>query len=191
MAIIDSIAALEATVGKPPPAIGLKVIDHVDATAQRWLASSPLMFAGVGNAPDIAITLVGGARGFACSDGVTLAIPLDHFDAPHLLQAGAGFGSLFLLPGIGETLRINGTVASIDGMARIAVSECYVHCAKALIRSDFWKAEPTDERPGDAAAFAAAKPADGAGDDRSRRPRRRQPQGRPCRAGWQQATATR
>ncbi len=153
---IDSIAALEAVVGKAPPAIDLKVIDHLDATALRWLAASPLMFAGTGDDTGIAITLAGGARGFAGGSAATLSIPLELFDDPALLRPGAGFGSLFLLPGIGETLRVNGRVESADGVARIAVEECYVHCAKALIRSDFWKAEPAEDAPADADAFVAA-----------------------------------
>lgn len=158
MTAIDSIAALEAVVGKPSPAIDLKVIDRVDPTAQRWLAGSPLMFAGAGDGSGgMTLTLAGGAPGFAFSDGPMLSIPLDHIDDPALLRPGEGFGSLFLLPGIGETLRINGRVAGIaDGTARIVVEECYVHCAKALIRSDFWKAEPHEEVPSEAEAFVAA-----------------------------------
>lgn len=158
MTAVDSIAALEAVVGKPSPAIDLKVIDHVDPTAQRWLASAPLMFAGVGDGiGGIAVTLAGGEPGFARSDGPTLSIPLDRIDDAALLRVGEGFGSLFLLPGIGETLRINGRVAEIaDGAVRIAVEECYVHCAKALIRSDFWKAEPEETVPTAAHAFVGA-----------------------------------
>lgn len=158
MTAIDSIAALEAVVGKPSPAIDLKVIDRIDPTAQRWLAASPLMFAGVGDGTGgMTITLAGGAPGFAFSDGPTLSIPLDHIDDPARLRPGEGFGSLFLLPGIGETLRINGRVAEVaKGSARIAVEECYVHCAKALIRSDFWKAEPHEDAPAATDAFVAA-----------------------------------
>ncbi|WP_077147469.1 pyridoxamine 5'-phosphate oxidase family protein [Sphingopyxis sp. KK2] len=158
MTAIDSIAALEAVIGKPSPAIDLKVIDHVDATAQRWLAAAPLMFAGVGDGiGGVVVTLAGGEPGFARSDGPTLSVPLDRIDHPALLRTGEGFGSLFLLPGIGETLRINGRVAEIaDGTAQIAVEECYVHCAKALIRSDFWKADPRDDAPGATDAFVAA-----------------------------------
>lgn len=159
MPVIDNIAALEAIVGKASPTIDLKVIDHVDATAQRWLACAPLMFAGVGDGDGIAITLAGGGAGFARSDGATLSVPLDLVDDPALLQRGRGFGSLFLLPGIGETLRINGRVIDPEGAAaRIAVEECYVHCAKALIRSEFWKAgtDGRDAVPGEEADFVTA-----------------------------------
>ncbi len=159
MSDIDSIAGLEAILGKAPPAVSLKVIDHIDATAQRWLASSPLMFAGFGSdrAMAMAITLGGGEPGFATGDPATLSVPLAALDDPALVVTGASFGSLFLVPGIGETLRINGRVAAIDSdTARVAVDECYVHCAKALIRSGFWSAAPTDDAPRTLDSFVAA-----------------------------------
>ncbi|SEH17298.1 hypothetical protein SAMN05428974_2131 [Sphingopyxis sp. YR583] len=156
MSDIDNIAGLEAILGKAPPAVSLKVIDHVDATARRWLAASLLMFAGFGDSDDIAITLGGGDAGFAAADAATLSVPLTALDDPALAVPGTSFGSLFLVPGIGETLRINGRVAAIDGgAAKIAVEECYVHCAKALIRSGFWSATPTNAAPDAPHAFAA------------------------------------
>jgi predicted pyridoxine 5'-phosphate oxidase superfamily flavin-nucleotide-binding protein len=156
MSDIESIAGLEAIIGKAPPAVSLKVIDHVDTTAQRWLEASPLMFAGFGEPDGLAVTLGGGAPGFARAEPATLSVPLAALDDPALATPGASFGSLFLVPGIGETLRINGRVASADGdVARIAVEECYVHCAKALIRSGFWSAIPIDAAPAAADAFAA------------------------------------
>lgn len=157
MSDIDSIADLEAILGKAPPAVNLKVIDHVDANAVRWLAASPLMFAGFGDANGIAVTPGGGAPGFATAGPEMLSIPLAMLDDPALAPPGASFGSLFLVPGIGETLRINGSVAAVtDGTARIAVTECYVHCAKALIRSGFWTAGPSDAAPVTAGEFAAS-----------------------------------
>lgn len=158
MGDIDSIAGLEAILGKAPAAVSLKVIDHVDATAQRWLAASPLMFAGFGDAGTMAITLGGGKVGFAAADAATLSIPRAALDDPAFAVASASFGALFLVPGIGETLRINGRVAApADGdVVQVAVEECYVHCAKALIRSGFWTATPTDVAPANPEAFAAA-----------------------------------
>jgi predicted pyridoxine 5'-phosphate oxidase superfamily flavin-nucleotide-binding protein len=63
---------------------------------------------------------------------------------------------LFLLSGMGETLRVNGRVASVTGAGvEIAVDECYLHCAKALIRSQFWAAQPRPDTPTDATTFLA------------------------------------
>ncbi|MCW1429656.1 pyridoxamine 5'-phosphate oxidase family protein [Novosphingobium sp. JCM 18896] len=153
---IDSVEKLEAVVGKRPAAVDLKVIDHLDDLALGWLAASPLAFVTGGNAATIAITLAGGGPGFATGDRQTLRLPLAFVDDPALLQPGAPFASLFLAPGIGETLRINGRVAAIEAdTALVEVRECYGHCAKALIRSDFWSAGRL-EPPADSADFVDA-----------------------------------
>jgi len=78
----------------------------------------------------------------------------------------AGVALLFLIPGLSETLRINGTATlstddelldrfAVDGrrakvVAVVTVEEAYVHCAKALRRSELWEPESwidADERP--------------------------------------------
>ncbi|MEM9313876.1 MAG: pyridoxamine 5'-phosphate oxidase family protein [Pseudomonadota bacterium] len=98
--------------------------------------------------------LCGGERGFATlSDPSTLRIPLQAMDDPLLATDGQTFGSLWFVPGLNETLRINGRIAGTEHDALLLkVEECYLHCAKALMRSEFWGAEPT-ETATDAAAF--------------------------------------
>lgn len=153
---VENVAALEACIGKTPGAMHLKVIDHLDDSALRWIASSTVFFAGFGDSGGgIDATLGGGEPGFVRAlDARRLRMPLASLDAPQLAVAGSGFGALFLSPGFGETLRVNGRVeSSKDGEIVIAVDECYVHCAKALIRSDFWNAPPRSETPRDAAEF--------------------------------------
>lgn len=155
-AAITTVAELEGVIGKTPPPMHLKVIDHLDAGALRWISASPLMFAGVGDGSSAGVTLAGSARGFASGNAHELRIPLALLDDPTLVQPCAAFGSLFLLPGIGETLRVNGRVASVDAdHVRMAVDECYGHCAKALIRSELWAAQPA-QAPDDPAAFVAS-----------------------------------
>lgn len=154
---IDSVAALEEVIGKTPPPVNLKVIDHLDGSALRWIAASPLMFAGFGDGAGVAITLGGGAPGFAAGDAGTLRLPLAVLDDPALARPGLDFGSLFLAPALGETLRVNGRVAEVAaGEIRVAVEECYVHCAKALIRSAFWSAAPAEGPHDELRAFLAA-----------------------------------
>jgi len=154
---IATIAALESVIGKTPPPVNLKVIDHLDETALKWIAVSPLAFAGFGDGTTVAITLGGGKPGFASGDRGVLRLPLAALDDSPLAEPGRAFGSLFLAPGIGETLRVNGRVAEVrDGDALIAVEECYVHCAKALIRSDFWSAVPAKAEAKSLADAAAA-----------------------------------
>ncbi|WP_395396863.1 pyridoxamine 5'-phosphate oxidase family protein [Novosphingobium sp. BL-8A] len=150
---IATVAELEAVIGKTPPAMHLKVIDHLDAGALGWIARSPLAFIGFGSGHGLQVTLAGGAAGFAGGDQHELRLPLATLDDPRLAKPGAPVGALFLLPGVGETLRVNGRVTGVDReLAHVAVEECYGHCAKAMIRSQFWSASPC-AAPDDVAAF--------------------------------------
>jgi predicted pyridoxine 5'-phosphate oxidase superfamily flavin-nucleotide-binding protein len=155
---IKTVAELEAVVGKIPATMTLKVIDHLDDGALRWIASAPLMFACFGDVASIGITVAGGAPGFVPANTIELKLPLSHLDDPALARPGAGFGSLFLLPGVDETMRVNGSVTEIkDGYARVIIEECFGHCGKALIRSDFWRASPNEAPVGATDAVHASR----------------------------------
>lgn len=157
---IHTIEALEARIGARPAAIDLKVIDHLDAHARRWLQASPLACVATSDARQVEVTLAGGPPGFAAPlDAQRLRLPCAALDDPAHAQRGRGVGLLFLVPGLGETLRVNGRVAALEaGDAIVAVDECYAHCAKALLRSDFWRpaATPAPGAAADPAAFLAA-----------------------------------
>lgn len=155
---ITDIAALERCIGKTPGPMHLKVIDHLDAGAQRWLAVSPLMFAAFGSPDGVGVSLGGGEPGFASVlDTARIRLPIACLDSPGLAYEGHAAGMLFVIPTIGEALRVNGRIAAVDaGAIEIAVEECFVHCAKALIRSDFWKASPLAEVPAAPAAYLLA-----------------------------------
>src|SRR4029079_2845160 len=101
-------------------------IDHVAAGPQHWLAASPLMFAGFGTRQGIAISLAGGTPGFAGAAGSSrLRLPKAFLDSPDLARRVQCLAGLFLVPTIGETLRINGHVANVDREAiEITVAEC-------------------------------------------------------------------
>jgi hypothetical protein len=79
---------------------------------------------------------------------------LSLFDDKDAIAQGFSFGSLFIVAGMEETLRVNGTVSAIvDGQVCLAVEECYLHCAKALKRSHFWQPDAVLRFAGDAASF--------------------------------------
>lgn len=156
MNAITTVAELEACMGAAGLPVKMKIIDHIDAAASSWLADSPLAFVSFAAEEGPAATLAGGPKGFArARDAKTLILPLAALDDPPG-AVGQGIGTLFLIPGIGETMRVNGRIGAVTAeMVEIAVEECFVHCAKALIRSDFWVAAP-GEVPDDPAAFLTA-----------------------------------
>lgn len=73
-------------------------------------------------------------------------------------------GLLFLIPGLGETLRVNGKAVLVkdeDLLNRMAVNgrspllaigvevdECFIHCAKALKRSQVWDPSSWQDKEG-------------------------------------------
>lgn len=154
---IDTAALLNAAMGATPPPMNSRIIGHLDRAALRWIAASPLMFAAFGDTSGLNVTLGGGEAGFASGDTYELRLPVERLDDPALAVPGQGFGSLFLLPCIGETMRVNGTVRAVrNGEVRIAVEECYGHSDKALIRSEYWAALLQMLAPHGVCAFAAA-----------------------------------
>ncbi len=167
---IATIAELEACVGAAGAPVKMKIIDHLDAAAARWTAAAPIAFLGAASNGQPRPTLAGGPAGFAraVSDKI-LRIPVNCCDDPSIFTAGAGAGALFLIPGIGETLRANGAVEAIsEAGIDLRIEECFIHCAKALIRSDFWTpaAEPPANEPAafiNAARFLALVTMDAAG----------------------------
>jgi PPOX class probable FMN-dependent enzyme len=145
-----------------------KEVDHLDQHCRRFIALSPLVLvASADTAGACDVSPKGGPPGFVqVLDDHRLLIPdatgnrrLDSFqnmlDNPQV-------GMLFLIPGLGETLRVNGRVALtrdpelLEGLqtggrpARLAlvvtVGQAYLHCAKALIRSKLWRSETWPER---------------------------------------------
>ena len=154
---INPAALLKATVSRTLPPINTGMIGHLDRLALRWIAASPLMFAAFGDTSGLGVTIGGGEAGFASADTYELRLPSAKLDDPAPAVPGQGFGALFLLPCIGETMRVNGTVREVrDGVVRIAVEECYGHCDRALVRSEFWAALLQMLSPQHVSAFAAA-----------------------------------
>lgn len=154
---ISTLQELEACVGVAGLGVKMKIIDHLDAAAAKWIAASPIAFLGLEQADGPRVSAMGGARGFAAVTGKkTLTLPRAAIDEPGELSVGQGAGVLFLIPGLGETLRANGRISAVrEDAVEIGVEECFVHCAKALIRSDFWAAQQ-NTAPADGAALVNA-----------------------------------
>jgi predicted pyridoxine 5'-phosphate oxidase superfamily flavin-nucleotide-binding protein len=133
---VASVAELEDVVGSRPLGSLLKSIDALDAHCLQLLALSPCAVLGFRETSGAArAAVLGGPPGFARIESPgRLRVPMPEHGVP---EPGSPGALLFLVPGLGETLRINGRLHA-DGDLRIEIEEAFVHCAKALIRSAFW-----------------------------------------------------
>jgi PPOX class probable FMN-dependent enzyme len=154
--------------GEPSERAVLKQIDHLDKHCQAFIALSPFLVIGTQGADGLGdVSPKGDAPGFVLvKDENTLVIPdrpgNNRTDTLLNLLDNPGVGLIFLVPGMNETLRVNGTariVADADVLAEMLVNErpprsalvvdvkeAYLHCAKALIRSKLWADDHKIER---------------------------------------------
>jgi PPOX class probable FMN-dependent enzyme len=165
---ITTLQALRA-VYKPASERALKKeIPSLDVHAMQFIGLSPfVVIASGGTSGDLDASPRGGTPGFVkAPDEHTLFIP----DAPgnHRLDtlenivATGRLGLLFMIPGVDETLRVNGRAllstdpALIEQAAderrrpvvviQVQVEQAYLHCAKAFMRSRLWSPQAQVER---------------------------------------------
>ncbi|WP_454788423.1 pyridoxamine 5'-phosphate oxidase family protein [Mycolicibacterium lutetiense] len=163
---VTSADELRAIVGQPTAAVANKVTARLSEAQQGWLKQSPLGFVATTDAHGrVDVSPKGDPPGFVqIIDDTTIAIPerpgnrrvdgyLNVLQRPHV-------GTVFVIPGRGDTLRINGTARVLsdadyfDDMAvggkrpilalEIAIEEVFFHCPKAFLRSATWKPETWD-----------------------------------------------
>lgn len=164
---LTTVDEVEATIGRPAKVIMLKQISALDEGCRTVLALCPIAAFGYRDADGTSrTTFIGGVPGFAHVHSPTrISFSLPEAGDPH-----GPVSLLFLLPGIGEILRVNGSVAARKGAeTTVDVEEAYVHCAQAVLRSRLWQppapAGPATEIAGDGplcrpgvAEFLAAAP---------------------------------
>ncbi len=143
MRVIEGVDGLEQVVGTRVMGSLLKSIDHLDEHCLELLALSPAAVLGYEADGRARAALVGGGPGFGeVPDPSRLVLPLPDPVRP---AAGSPVSTVFLVPGLGETLRVNGHVAEVgDGRCTVVVGEAFVHCAKCVLRSKLWSS--TDAR---------------------------------------------
>jgi uncharacterized protein len=152
--------ALRGLYSEPMELAILKQLDRLDSHCRNFLAHSPFAVIGStrpGRGTDVSPR--GDAPGFArVLDDRTIAIPdrpgNNRLDTMSNIVADAEVGLLFFIPGIDETLRINGTArlsqdpellaaAAVNGrkprlIILVSVREAFLHCGKALKRAKLW-----------------------------------------------------
>lgn len=145
-----------------------KQIDHLDPHCLRFISLAPFLVLASGNQEgQFDASPRGGEPGFVkAPDSHTLLIP----DAPgnnrldtleNILSTGS-LGLLFLIPGVDETLRVNGRARLVNENSlleyfknekrvpklaiEVSVEHAYLHCAKAFMRSRLWHANAQVDR---------------------------------------------
>ena len=161
-------AELRAIIGSPSELVVSKISDRLNELTRQFIERSPFVC--------VATKMPGGGidvspRGDPPSfvrilDDRTLLLP-DRpgnrlADTLTNLLADPAIGLLFLIPGIGDTFRVNGRGAitddrellarsEVEGVAPrlgilVSIEEAYTQCSKALVRSDLWNPELHLER---------------------------------------------
>jgi PPOX class probable FMN-dependent enzyme len=167
MAIRDVDALRE--IYRPPGAPAIKKqIAALDEHCRAFIAHSPLvMLASTAADGSCDVSPKGGPPGFvAVLDDNRLALGdlsgNNRLDSMQNVLSGGGVGLLFLIPGLDETLRVNGRAHVTDDPAvldacvigdtrpraaiEVEVDEAYIHCAKAFRRAGAWTPEAWPDR---------------------------------------------
>ena len=160
MDIIETAERLHEIYGAPSERAVRKQLRRLDRHCRAFIARSPFLVVASADASGRCdASPKGDAPGFvAVLDYATLLIPdrlgNNRVDTLGNLLARPGIGLIFFLPGINETLRVNGRARvaaepallephAVNGKVPksgilVSVDEVYFHCGKALIRSDLW-----------------------------------------------------
>jgi uncharacterized protein len=160
--MVTNADGLRALYAQPLDRIVSKQLDHVNAAGRAFIAASPFLVLATGSKQGLDCSPKGDRPGFVlvADDGRTLLIPdrrgNNRIDGLKNLVEDPRIGLIFFVPGVNETYRVNGRARvsrdadlrrrfAVDGkepatVMVVTVEETFQHCAKALVRSDLWKA---------------------------------------------------
>jgi hypothetical protein len=168
VAAITSESHLRALHASPKEGTLRKQLDRLDRHCRRFIELSPFVVMATADAEGrMDATPRGGAPGFVTvADERTLLLPdrrgNNRLDSLSNLTEHPEIGLLFLIPGVDESLRANGSVelrtdpdlvepfrvgrSAPAVVLRITVREAYLHCGKAMMRSRLWSQEAKIDR---------------------------------------------
>ena len=158
---LDSLEQLRALYPAPKPRAYQKQLSALDVHCRSFIALSPfLVLASTSATRKLDASPRGGVPGFVnVLDDRTLLVPdakgNNRLDTLHNIIETGQLGLIFLIPGVDETLRINGAARLSTAEAHlqlfagqknppalaieVTVQEAYLHCAKAFMRSNLWQ----------------------------------------------------
>ena len=166
--VIETAEQLRSSYGEPSERAARKSLDHLDRHCRRFIALSPfVVLASAGADGRVDCSPRGDPAGFvAVLDDRTVLLPdrlgNNRVDSLRNVLESPYVGLLFLIPGVNETLRLNGRASlttdptlleplSVKGRAPrsglvIEVEEVFLQCTKALVRSRLWADESRVDR---------------------------------------------
>ncbi len=157
--LVTSMEQLQSLYGERMPASVIKEIDHINAHYRALIEAAPFVAIATCGPEGLDCSPKGDPAGFIrILDDKTLAIPdrpgNNRIDGFRNIVRDPRIALLFLIPGVGETLRVNGRASiSVDPelMASFAINgklprcvlivhveSAYFHCSKAIVRSKLW-----------------------------------------------------
>ena len=156
---IDELEAIYGTLSEASDASIVKEIPYINAHYRALIEASPFVSLATNGPEGLDCSPRGDAAGFVrVHDECTLMLPdrrgNNRIDSLRNIVRDPRVGLLFLIPGSGNTLRVNGTAKlSVDPdllasfemegkvprtVAIVTVETAYFQCARAIIRSDLW-----------------------------------------------------
>jgi hypothetical protein len=157
--LITSLEQLDALYGEKNPNSVAKEIDRINDGYRKLIEAAPFVAIATSGPEGLDCSPKGDPAGFVrILDERTLAIPdrpgNNRLDGFRNILRDPRIALLFLIPGVGETLRINGRAAiSVDpelmqsfavngklprSVLIVHVDTIYFHCSKAIVRSRLW-----------------------------------------------------
>ena len=159
MTIVTTVEELEAIYGRPGETSLVKELDRIIPEYAAFIEASPFVALATASPEGLDCSPRGDLAGFVrIADERTLLMPDRHgnnrTDSLRNIVRDGQVGLLFLVPGSGTTLRVNGrahlsiddglrTSFAVDGKAPrsvmvVAVDAVYFQCARAIHRSELW-----------------------------------------------------
>jgi PPOX class probable FMN-dependent enzyme len=159
VSIIQNVKELESIYGTPADTATVKEVTFVTPEYRRFIEAAPFVALATSGPDGLDCSPRGDACGFVrICDARTLMMPdrrgNNRVDSLRNIVCDPRVALLFLIPGVGNTLRVNGRAhldtdrALLDSFAVnrstprsvivISVDAVYFQCARAIIRSDLW-----------------------------------------------------
>ena len=165
--LITTMEQLQALYGEKNPAAVVKEIDYINGSYRKLIEAAPFVAVATSGPEGLDCSPKGDPRGFVhVLDDKTLAIPdrpgNNRIDGFRNILRDPRIALLFLIPGVGETLRVNGRASitvdpelmqsfAVNGklprcVLLVHVETIFFHCSKAIVRSKLWDEATKIER---------------------------------------------